>query len=338
MLRSIKEDFYAGKETELDDPNVADTRSWLLGALARISDGDDEATEFVVKHVDKEHEPKDWARYWTLEGLITGENARVQAVAKGAAVKDADPMVSTLATAYLGSRKDSNAIRKIKEALSNAQTVWYALRALRVVCLPATVPQVCRIVDAAEYKDDTYDAIMALGMVPSDWTQADMAAQALSGCIVKLRGSPWKDGMRTGAIAGLGKLKAESAAPVLIEELTDDNPAIVREAARSMERILGLHLSVMRIAEAAAKGGAIGIDVWGALRWLNREAAAEELGKLMVSGSANQQEIARLLLGELGGAVAFEKLRARTDAVKQYTDVPAKGRRGNSRPLRSNDS
>ena len=197
-----------------------------------------------------------------------------------------------------------------------------ALRALRVVPLPATVRDLCRIVDDAEYPDETYDAIVALGNVPTDWPQSKQAAQSLSGCIEKFRRYPWKDGMRTGAIAGLGNLKVETVAGVLLDELVDDNPAIVREAARSMKKILGLNLTVARIAEAAVKGGSGVIEAYGrALRWLNREQTAEELGNLMASGTVAQQDLARLLLSELGGTVAFEKLRARTDAMKQYNDL-----------------
>src|SRR5262249_12830692 len=58
-----------------------------------------------------------------------------------------------------------------------------------------------------------------------------------------------------------------------------------------------------------------------ALRWLDRDAVAGELEKIMVSGGATQEEVARLLLSELGGAVAYEKLKARTAAMKQYGDV-----------------
>jgi hypothetical protein len=78
----------------------------------------------------------------------------------------------------------------------------------------------------------------------------------------------------------------------------------------------------MRIVEAATKSGAAEADAYArALRWLKREAVAEELGTLMGTGKVQQQDMARLLLSELGGAVAFEKLRARTDAMKQYSDV-----------------
>src|SRR5262249_31616628 len=58
-----------------------------------------------------------------------------------------------------------------------------------------------------------------------------------------------------------------------------------------------------------------------ALRWMDRDTVAEELERLMGSGSDAQQEMARTLLRELGGAVAYEKLRARTASMEQYVDV-----------------
>jgi hypothetical protein len=163
---------------------------------------------------------------------------------------------------------------------------------------------------------------MALGIVPSSWNHASTAAQNLSGAIVAMRGTPWKDGMRTGAISGLGNLKVESSGPLLIEELVDDNPGVVREAARAIEKILGLGVAVTRVVEAAARADEGRLVAYGrALRWLNRDAVAAELETLMGAGSARQQDMARALLSELGGAVAFQKLRARTDVMKQYSDV-----------------
>src|SRR6185503_16287854 len=119
------------------------------------------------------------------------------------------------------SLKDSKQLRKIKTKLEDESTQWSVLRALRAVPLPGTVETVSKIVEQAGYTNETYDAIMALGEIPPDWSHATIAAQALSACIVKMRGSPWKDSMRAGAIAGLGRLKVESAAPLLIEELAD---------------------------------------------------------------------------------------------------------------------
>ncbi len=321
LARAINEDFKVGREKELDDWEIARTRSWLLATLARISAGDEEITEMVIRHVHRDFESYDWARYWSLEGLITGKNPRAEEVAKKLAAVEDDRLVQMLALAFL-SLKDPQAAQTLKNHLDDSETLWYVLRGLRIVPVPATVATVCELVKNADYTDATYDAIMALGKIPSDWNHSAMAAQALSSCIIKMRGKPWMDGMRTGAITGLGNLRVESAGPLIIQELADDNPAVVREAARSIEKILSLSVTVVRIVEVAARSGAAGIDSYArALRWLNRDAVAEELETLMHTGSAGQKEVARSLLSELGGAVAYEKLRARTDAMKQYTDV-----------------
>jgi hypothetical protein len=321
LIKAITKDYYVGKEVEQDDPAIASTRSWLLGMLARVSAGDGVATKLVIKHIDGKFETNDWARYWALEGLISGKNSETETVARRIA-NDNQLLVGMLATAFIASLNEPAATKKIKESLNDPEMQWSVLRALRVIALPATVPMLCEIVEKANYTDETYDAIVALGNIPGDWNHSTRAAQALSVFISKMRGSPWKDSMRTGTITSLGKLKIESTAPLIIEELTDDNPAIVREAARSIEKIIGLRLTVIRVVEAALQSGAAGVDIYArALRWLNRDAVAEELETLMTTGSAHQQDIARTLLSELGGTVAFEKLRVRTDAMKQYTDV-----------------
>lgn len=321
LIKAINEDFYAGKELEQEDHSIAQTRMWLLGALARIATGNDAATKLAIRHLDEGVEGYAWGRYWALEGLISGANPEAESAAK-AASKDLDLLVSMLAHAYLASRGDKSSMDEIKNALHSRATLWPALRALRVVPLPATVPTICKIVEKGDHSDETYDAIMALGSVPSDWSQAPRSAQVLAGAILSMRGSPWKDSTRTGAIAGLGNLAAESATPLLIEELVDDNPAIVREAARSTEKILGVRTMVFRVVEAAARSGAARIDDYArGLRWLDRAAVANELEALMVSGPARHQDVARALLSEVGGAVAFEKLRARSDSMRQYYEV-----------------
>jgi hypothetical protein len=132
LLKAINQDFYPGKEQQHDDPTIAKTRSWLLGALGRISEGDDEATKMVASHVDKKTEPYDWARYWALEGLISGKNAEAKTVAEAVADVEDDPMVSTLATAYLASLNEGKATQKIKKWLGEARSQWFVLRALRV--------------------------------------------------------------------------------------------------------------------------------------------------------------------------------------------------------------
>ncbi|MGE0665329.1 MAG: hypothetical protein AB7O49_02120 [Sphingomonadales bacterium] len=323
LMTAIAGDYAAGKEEEREDESIAATRSWLVGMLARISAGDEAAIAMAAAHLEKTAEPNHWARYWALEGLIFSGNPGLEELARKAAAHVDDKLVSLLADAWLATRGDRKALAKVRKALeAGGDDTWFALRALRVVPVPATVPTLCEIVRGGIYSDVTYDAVMALGIVPGDWSHATAAAQALSATVVSMRGAAWKDGMRTGAITGLGNLRVESAAPLLVEELADDNPAIVREAARALERILGLGVAVTRVTEAAARSDEGGMIAYGrALRWLNRDAVAEELEALMGAGAPRQQEAARALLSELGGAVAFQKLRARADVMKQYSDV-----------------
>jgi hypothetical protein len=54
---------------------------------------------------------------------------------------------------------------------------------------------------------------------------------------------------------------------------------------------------------------------------MDRAAVVHELEAAMLTGSEAQQDAARGLLSEVGGAEAFQRLRARTGAVSQYMDV-----------------
>jgi HEAT repeat protein len=323
IVNALKKQFYCGREFEDGDLSIADTRSWLLNALGRISSEDDQATSLIADHISQKAESSEWVRYWALEGLIVGQNPRTKNIAKEATNQE-DPLVRMLGLAYLASTGDRDAQEEIRQNLSNEMIDRSVLRALRVVPLQFTVAKLCEIVENGTHDvDQTYDAIVALGRLPSTSPFALRAVRALSSAIVNMRVTPWKDSMRTGAIAALGNLKVESSGPLLLEELTDDNPAIVRQAARSTVSILGLRTSVNRIVEAAAKGNnPVLTDAFArALRWMDRDAVAEELELSMGSGTVVQQETSRSLLSELGGIVAFEKLRARTAAMKQYGDV-----------------
>jgi hypothetical protein len=98
------------------------------------------------------------------------------------------------------------------------------------------------------------------------------------------------------------------------------NPAIVREAARALEKILGARTAAERVVEEASMGGGGNLGAFGlALRWMDRDAVVQQLETVMVSGHMEHQEIARHLLSEVGGSAAFQKLKARTKAIDQYT-------------------
>jgi hypothetical protein len=107
-----------------------------------------------------------------------------------------------------------------------------------------------------------------------------------------------------------------------MEELTDDNPDVVREAARAFEKVLGIRPAVTRVVEAASKADPDHMDRYAsALRWMNRRSVVEELEAAMVAGPVDHQEGARILLSEMGGAAAFEKLRTRTLATQHATSM-----------------
>ena len=169
VLKAIRDDYYVGRETELDNADIAFTRSWLLNVLGHVADDDPDAMRVIRKHLKPNEEPNRWGRFWALEGLIASRNKHVRDVAEQVAEsrsEDDDLLAPTLAVAYLAAGKDIPALKRIREYLSHVEMQWFALRALRVVPLPATVRDLCRIVDDAEYPDETYDAIVALGNVP----------------------------------------------------------------------------------------------------------------------------------------------------------------------------
>jgi HEAT repeat protein len=324
LLDALKNKYNWEKDENNDDPSIAFTRSWIINALGRLSSDDETVTEAILHHVNAKTEPDPWARYWALEGLIVGENKKTPEIAKRVAEIDHEPLVSMLALAYVASTGLQSARKSIAKHLDEEDMQWAVLRALRVVPLPFTVGKLCELVEGGRYTDVTYDAIVALGKLQNGPSNLVLrASQALITASTNMRVSPWKDGMRTAAIAALGNLKVESSGLSLLDELTDDNPAIVKQAATAMEKILGVGTAVNRVAEAAAKSGnEISVSAYArALQWMNREAVAEELEGLMSSGSTTQQQVARALLSDVGGAVAFDKLRARTAATKQYADV-----------------
>jgi hypothetical protein len=130
------------------------------------------------------------------------------------------------------------------------------------------------------------------------------------------------DSMRTRALVGLGNLRVTRIATVLIEELFDDSPGIVSAASRSLEAVLGVRTATARIMEAAVAADAdTQARLAAALRYMDRASVVEELETTMLTGPDAQRAAARNLLSEVGGAQAFQSLKARTTAVTQYMGV-----------------
>jgi hypothetical protein len=320
ILEALRGEFSAERASVDPQSWRAWARCWLLSSLGRIALGHHEAEKYVRQCTKVEHEPNDWARYWVLESLIVAGTSDIVDISRGISTNDRSPLVRNLALALQAARGDIDARKAILEAIGDKE--WTALRALRVVPLEDAVPPLCAMAATRSLDDATYDAIVALGAVNKDWAVAEEAITALLACVKETRRHPWWDGFRRKALQALKNLRAGDAVPILVEELRDSNPAIVYEAAQALESALGVATAVVRVVEAASQTGPEATEQYAsALRWMGRDAVADELERLMLTGSDQQQATARALLAEIGGRAAFEKLRARSDAMRQHLEA-----------------
>jgi len=324
LLQAVRTEYVAPPPGQWDDMKASDTRCWVLSALGRVAAGDDSAKQVVRHHLDSSVEPYEWARYWTLEGLVAANAPDLEELARRIVVSEKETLVNSLGYAILASRGDAECLKVVQDRLAKkSRDTWAMLRGLKVVPVlnPAVIQSMCSIVDAGEYSDLTFDAVVAIGRVSPDSQHADAAAQTLSTYLVKYRW-PMYDSMRTRALVGLGSLRVTRVAAVLIEELFDDSPSIVAAAARSLEAVLGVRTATARILEVAAPAnGETQARLAAALRYMDRASVVDELEATMLTGPDPQQAAARNLLSEVGGAQAFQRLKARTTAVTQYIGV-----------------
>lgn len=317
LVRALQTDF----RMHSSDTKSNDTRCWLLSALGRVCGDDADAYAVVREHLHEAREPYAWARYWALEGLIVGKSPELPRLSETCA-EDSDPLVSGLALVVLASNGDAAASVKVIDGLKE-ENPWHVLRGLRVVLPsdPAILESLRGMVANGHYDDATFDAICALAKVPPDSLHVDSVAATLETFIRDHRWSLW-DGMRLNALVALGNLRVGRTAPLLIEELWDNSAAIVVAAAAALEKVLGIREATREIIDAAIRRGPSALPRLGnALRSMNRDAAVAQLEEVMLSGSEEQQDAARALLSEVGGAQAFQRLRARTTAVAQYVNV-----------------
>jgi hypothetical protein len=324
LLQSLTRDFVSPPPGQWDDPKSSDARCWILSALGRVADDDDQCNREVRRHLDPILEPHEWARYWALEGLVAGKASDIEEVSRQIVCAREEPLVLSLAYAILASRGDAECLKVVQDRLEqDSRDTWAVLRALRFVPVlnAAVIRSLCTMVEQGAYSDLTFDAIVALGRIPPDCQYADGAAQTLANYLVKYRW-PMYDSMRTKALVGLGNLRVTRIAPVLIEGLFDDSQSIVSAAARSLEVVLGVRVATIRILEAAEAADPQTLaKLAAALRYMDRAAGVRELETAMLTGPESRQAAARNLLSEVGGAEAFQRLRARTTAVTQYIGV-----------------
>jgi HEAT repeat protein len=324
---------YVPRPPEAEDHKHSDTRCWLLSSLGRIAAGDPAAEALVRKHLHHDYELYVWGRYWAFEGLISGGADDLDQLAAKLVDQD-DPkladlpvraLIPCLANAVLAQRGDKQALQAVEQKLTGDSNDQFAiLRALRVVPLgehEPVVARLCDLVDQGGYSDITFEAIVALGRLPRDSRHVGGAAHSLSEFLVEYRW-PMYDSMRAKALIGLGKLGVERTASVLVEELLDDSPVILYEAARALERVLGLPTATARVVEAASRAEPARLTRFAdALRSMDRDAVVEQLEAEMISGPEDRRAIAQGLLSEIGGQRAYQRLKARTDATNRYLEI-----------------
>lgn len=319
ILDALSQDFYPRADEERD---TYWPRMWLLSTLGRISDDDPEANRVVRDHLNPKNEPNAKVRFWSLEGLLVAKASDFGELARDIVEKEPHPLVRMLAVVYLASMGDSQSKEEVERSLSTEES-WATVRALKFVPIVSAeiVKALSRRVNEINLTDQNW-GIIALGQVPNDSIYAETAARSLEGLITKIRDTAFWDASRTQALKALGNLKVESTAPLFIEELSSDNPAIVREAARGLEKVVGTKIAVARIVEAASRANQDRIEVFAnALRWMNRASIVEVLEAIMVSGLQDQQDTALKLLMEIGGITALQKLHARTKSMAKYNEV-----------------
>jgi HEAT repeat protein len=252
--------------------DLSSTRAWLLYALGRVANGEKNAVALLEQHLNPSSDPDPWVRYWTFSGLARAGDPETKRLVK-AVLGDPVKQVSMLGVAVLAADNDENALREMQDALEkdDDDLRWAALRALRIVTVDdeTVIGAMLSIIDQGANSDITYDAIRAVRHIHSKSRFAREAARSLATFVERWRTFGGRDSMRAQALIGLGKMKVEATAPVLIEDLIDYNPSIVREAARSLEAILGTRTAVVRVVEAASKADDNSLSAYArALGWM----------------------------------------------------------------------
>ena len=313
---------------------------WALGGLIR---GNASGIEKIAKDIIiKEGK---WSYHKQLAVAILawkGEEELPQDIAKKLSDKKAEwSYVQQLAVAILAWKGDKGLSERIERELKNQELEQATLRALRFLYIPGTVEYLKKIVDDFEPLKElessgksslvyVYEAITALNQVPKDSMYAADVIQVLMKFITKHRQYGRCDGMRIKCFDILGNLEANCAAPILIEELKDGNPAIIEKAAIALKKILGNRTATIRVVEAASKGQNLPTreeELYHferyaiALRCMDQSPVLEELEAIMVAGPTDQRKAARRLLSEIGGLEAFQKLQARTKSISEHLEI-----------------
>ena len=335
IVDELKKQIYDTTGKKEGDPN-AWSKAWLLSTLGRVADDEVESNKVLKNHVNKKNETHPWIRYWTLEGLYNSGNKNLPLLIPDIIDKDDHPLVIMLAKAIHAEGRGGKSLEDIKTGLgptSDKKIQWFALRALRIVPLQGTVDLICNIIDEEfpgkveiirdpEKPIISYDAIGALGHIPSDFRCQEITGETVIRVIKNTSSSPMYDNIRRKALKVLGKLRYEKAEYTVREQLTDDNPAIVREAAWTMEKTFETSRAVTHILQVAVSADPKHVEKYAsALREMNRKVVIDVLENHLITGPIEDRQTVEHLLVAIGGAAAFATLQVRKDVMMDYEEM-----------------
>ncbi|MCB9234801.1 MAG: hypothetical protein H6581_24320 [Bacteroidia bacterium] len=319
-------------------------RGYVLGQLGKIAGNDIKAFNLLLKHVVPEEEPDHWVRFWALTGCFYAKLNKLPQICRWlintyASVDPGNDFKSLLFShAWMARFSDEKGHEQL---LRTAMEVWLksssqderkqrmeacqdALRVLGIVSVPALYPLIVQVLESKEADPRMlFLACQALAGIPAEYkSEAAAASKALVRFLEGAGNTRILLGVREEALKALGNLNDPASEHPLLRELRGGNLNLIKAAAQSLGKILGIETAVTRILSEAAKDSnphtrkSYSI----ALRWMSDdgEAVATALDQHMTTGNFEQQENARMLLAEMGGVSALDKLSARAKVVEDY--------------------
>ncbi|MEZ4450603.1 MAG: hypothetical protein R3B09_14070 [Nannocystaceae bacterium] len=320
-------------------------RAWQVSALVAAAGADAECRALMDAEVDRAREPNRWVRYWTLASAIGREEHRGWALAvagRFAVDRDEGLLVRALAWAILAEHQnDARAADALLWALRGATgefsgegalpivhgrevgepAIAAALRALRIVPLLRAFDDVEKIVDAGPFAPHTWDALWVLGRYRGSARAAE-ASHTLARFVVAHRRRREYYEMVGFAIRAIGALGVPQT-DLLLAELDSSSAGVFVEAARALERLLGAEKAVSHLVDLHVVDPGQEVRLADALRCMRRVDVVDALDRALRCGIQRREAAARLLLVEVGGSVAMDRVQVRRQDLEVRRKVAA---------------
>lgn len=320
-------------------------KTWMVHAFTRLHADDAAYPPSVLAYLDPAHEQDDWVRYWALAGLIDLEPGRPASPALLAACRKLDdPRATGESKAWALARvllvrdtgHDDAPVRAAIAGYSEPHDILKRgacnamLRALRIVPLPRLLNLLCEQVEDNPNPsvELAYEAAVALGQLGAhvhrtfQGSTLNPRTQEIATALHALVGFTtdrfYMDMARWAALRSLGQTRAEISVPILLAELSDDNPIIAQSSGKALQQILQTPAAVELIVKEVILHKRPAVTMAEALRGMDRGVVVETLLRLAHELPHEQRPEVQDLLVEFGGALAFERIRAQSQSLSRY--------------------